>query len=189
MIAGRLQTARLTLVPASASHVLAELDGAEQLGALLGASVPPSWPPGEYDDAARRYFLARLSEAGDEAVGWYGWYAIRTETPAVLIACGGYFGPPDDSGTVEIGYSVCPEWTGLGFATEIAGTLAAHAIRQPGVRRVLATTTLANPASIRVLERSGFTASASGPEPDSVRFEYAASSVHSTRSLQGDDSA
>jgi RimJ/RimL family protein N-acetyltransferase len=154
-----LRTPRLTLVPATAAHVAAELASADAFAALLGVAVPASWPPGEYDAAAQRYFLDCLARAGEAGVGWYGWYAIRgadAEAPATVVAGGGYFGPPTDTGVVELGYSVCPEWRGRGYARELAGALAAHAARQPGVMRVIAHTTAANPTSIRVLEGSGF---------------------------------
>jgi [ribosomal protein S5]-alanine N-acetyltransferase len=175
MITTELHTEHLTLVPASARHVAAELEGPSSLAALLGADVPASWPPGEYDEDAQQYFLECLTAAGAAGVGWYSWYAVRPaelETPRTLVGGGGYFGPPTDEGLVEIGYSVCPEWRGLGFATQLASALAAHAARQPGVTRIVAHTTETNPASIQVLERSGFLAAGAGEEPGSVLFEY-----------------
>jgi RimJ/RimL family protein N-acetyltransferase len=41
------------------------------------------------------------------------------------------------------------------------------------VTRVVAHTTAANPASVAVLERSGFVAAGAGAEPGTLRFEYA----------------
>lgn len=117
-----MRTPCLTLVPASAAHVEAELAGAAPFAALLGAEVPGSWPPGEYDEPAQRYFLDRVSQAGEARVGWYG----------------------------------------------------GHAARRPGVTLVQAHTTAANPASVRVLERSGFLPAGAGAEPGTLRFEYAA---------------
>lgn len=170
-----LRTAHLSLVPASAAHVRAELAGEGAFESLLGAAVPMSWPPGEYDLSAQEYFLERLTASGDEGVGWYGWYAVRVadaEAPATVVACGGYVGPPTPEGTVELGYSVCPEWRGRGYATELTRALAMHAAGRPGVARVVAHTTAANPASIAVLHRSGFVPAGPGEYPDTLRFEY-----------------
>ena len=178
MVATALRTARLTLVPSTAGHIRAELTGVAEFGALLGATVPASWPPGEYDEAAQRYFLDCLIAAGDAGVGWYGWYAIRDaddEAPTTVVAGGGYFGPPTDEGIVEIGYSVCPEWRSRGYATELAGALSAHAMRQPGVMRVIAHTPIDDPASMRVLAGSGFVPAGGGADPGLLRFEYALS--------------
>lgn len=171
-----LRTRQLRLVPASVEHLRAELAGDDSFSQLLRAQVPPSWPPGEYDVDAQRYFLDCLESAGDDGVGWYGWYAVRPAddlTPCTLVAGGGYFGPPAADGIVEIGYSVCPESRRRGYATEIATVLAAHASRLPGVTLVIAHTTLDNPGSVAVLERSGFVAVGAGTETDTIRFEYA----------------
>jgi [ribosomal protein S5]-alanine N-acetyltransferase len=171
-----LHTLHLTLRAATAADVASELSGREAFATRLGVAVPESWPPGEYDEAAQRHFLARLTGAGPAGVGWYGWYAIRpadVHAPATVVAGGGYFGPPSPEGVVELGYSVCPEWRGRGYATELASALAAHAARQPGLTAVIAHCTTANPASIRVLERSGFVRSGAGEAPGTLRFVFA----------------
>lgn len=168
-----LRTERLDLVPATLELVEADLDSPLALGKLLGAAVPPSWPPGEYDHDAMEFFRDRLSESAG-AVGWYGWYAIlRTDDGGgpVVVGSGGYFGPPGPDGVVEIGYSVAPEFRVRGFATELVRALVSRAFSVPGVVRVVAHTTDANPGSVLVLERSGFTRAGAGSEPGTVRFE------------------
>ncbi len=168
-----LRTAQLILMASSPGRVRAELTGRTAFSALLGAHVPDSWPPGEYDRDAQHFFQEQHAAMGDAGAGWFGWYAIRDatdDTPRTVVACGGYFGPPGDDGAVEIGYSVCPEWTGRGFATEIAQALAAHALQRPGVTLVQAHTSPDNPASIAVLERSGFANTGPGVQPDTLRF-------------------
>ncbi len=168
-----LQTSRLLLVDTSPEHLRAELTGNAAFGTLLNAQVPASWPPGEYDRDAQRFFLEQHAALGDAAAGWFGWYAIlpaSDQTPRTVVACGGYFGPPGRDGVVEIGYSVCPEFTGRGFGSEIAQALADRALRLPGVSLVQAHTSPDNPASIAVLERSGFVQMGPGAQPDTIRF-------------------
>lgn len=169
-----LQTARLDLVAATVEHLSAELENPQQLRTLLGSDIPPSWPPGEYDHHAMAFFHARLTEGGSAVAGWYGWYAIRQATvdhPATLVASGGYFGPPSADGTVELGYSVVPEWRGHGYATELVNALSTRAFNVPEVRRILAEANVANAASIAVLERCGFRRVGAGHEPGYVRFQ------------------
>jgi RimJ/RimL family protein N-acetyltransferase len=169
-----LQSPRLTLIAATLAHVRTELESPEQLAALLGAVVSTEWPTGEYDRDAMEFFGARLEEGGEEVVGWYGWYAVRlpdVEGPPTLVGAGGYFGPPDAEGTVEIGYSVLPEWQRRGYASEIVRVLVEHAFAFARVERVIAHTTEANPASIAVLLRCGFDAAGAGRESGTVRFE------------------
>ena len=169
-----MRTARLDLVAARLEHLEAELESLERFRDLLRVVVPASWPPGEYDRHAIGYFHDRLAE-GDGAVAvWYVWYAIRRPTddgPAILVGCGGYFGPPLDDGTVEIGYSVVPEWRRHGFATELVHALTKRAFHVPGVRRILAEVAIENVASIGVLTRCGFCRMGTGREPHYDRFQ------------------
>jgi [ribosomal protein S5]-alanine N-acetyltransferase len=170
----RIQTARLDLAAASLKHLDAELESPQRFKCLLGAEIPRSWPPGEYDRHAISYFHDRLMEVGDTLADWYVWYAIRRATadrPATLVACGGYFGPPSADGTVEIGYSVVPEWRRHGFATELVQALTTRAFDDPSVRRILAETTVENAASIGVLTRCGFRRMGTGREPHYDRFQ------------------
>lgn len=175
-----IHTKRLALIPSSAKHVRAELESHNAIGEMLNASVPASWPPGQYDRDAQEFFLEALQAGGDTVVGWYGWYAVRRASDAeraVLIGSGGYFGPPAEDGTVEIGYSVCPEWCGQGFATELARALVAHAFELVGVTRVIAHTNLDNPASVAVLNGSGFTQASLSDQPDTLLFQCTSANV------------
>jgi RimJ/RimL family protein N-acetyltransferase len=169
-----LRSERLTLIASTLAHVRTELESPEQLGALLRAAVSSEWPTGEYDRDAMEFFRARLEEGGEEVEGWYGWYAVReadSDGPRALVGAGGYFGPPDGEGTVEIGYSVLPEWQRRGYVSEIVRMLLQHAFTFSQVERVIAHTTEANPASISVLLRSGFRAAGTGSESGTLRFE------------------
>ena len=167
-----IRTRRLDLVPATLSLVEADIQSPEALGHLLGAVVPASWPPGEYDRSAMEFFRDRLSQ-NPEAVGWYGWYAVhRAVEPhgAVLVGSGGYFGPPGADGVAAIGYSIVPESRALGFATELVQALVSRAFSKPEVLRVIAHTTPTNLGSVRVLERCGFTLVGPGSEPGTVQY-------------------
>jgi RimJ/RimL family protein N-acetyltransferase len=169
-----LRSARLTLVAATLEHVRTELDAPHSLATLLGAEVSDDWPTGEYDRDAMEFFRERLEEGGEAAAGWYGWYAVRAadaDGPRALVGAGGYFGPPDDDGRVEIGYSVLPGWQRRGYASEIVRALVAQAFSFPQVRLVVAHTTAANTASVAVLARSGFVQAGSGADPETIRFE------------------
>jgi ribosomal-protein-alanine N-acetyltransferase len=170
-----LRTERLDIIAATADHLRAELEDRERFARMLGAVVPTSWPPGEYDRDAQEFFLERLLQTGPSGAGWFGWYAVRRATggdPPILVAGGGYFGPPGADGTVEIGYSVVPEWAGHGYATELSRALLARAAATPGVRQVVAHTRKDNVASIRVLAHCGFVADGDGPEAGNLRFAW-----------------
>jgi RimJ/RimL family protein N-acetyltransferase len=167
-----IRTERLDLVAAALVHLEAELESPQRLEAMLSAHVPEGWPPGEYDRPAIEFFRDRLAE-NPAAEGWYGWYAIERPAEsgeAVVVGAGGYFGPPDADGVVEIGYSVLPAFQGRGYATELVGALVARAFATPGIARVIAHTFPGNAGSIKVLERAGFAAAGPGREPGTLRF-------------------
>ena len=162
-------TERLTLLPASVALARAEIADRGEFVRLLQASVPDNWPPESAADALPM-FLGWL-EAAPEQAGWFGWYALARGAGApTLVASGGFLGPPQD-GTVHIGYSVLPQFQRTGYATELVGGLVRWAFAQPGVSRIAAETEWANPASARVLEKSGFIVSGVATEPGGARFE------------------
>lgn len=170
----RLSANRLELIATTLDHICAEIKAPEHLALLLNAQVEAGWPPGEYDQDALEFFRDRLKEGGVSAVGWYSWYAVLRgilNQPSVLVGAGGYFGPPDEKGEVEIGFSVMPSWQGLGYATEIARMLIENAFSDIRVQRVIAHTTSANPASCRVLEKCRFNCVFENEESGNNRFE------------------
>jgi RimJ/RimL family protein N-acetyltransferase len=167
-----IETRRLRLVPATVALARAEIGDRSEFARLLNASVPDNWPPETAADALP-LFLDWL-EAAPDAVGWFSWYALAADgasaTP-ILVAGGGFLGPPQDL-TVRIGYSVLPEFQGRGYATEMVTGLVRWAMEQPGVARIVAETEWANPASARVLIKAGFVEGREATEPCGARFEF-----------------
>ena len=166
-----IETAGLKLVPATVALARAEIADRGEFARLLGASVPDNWPP-EILAEALPLLLSSL-EAAPDRVGWFNWYALAVgddPTAPVLVASGGFMGPPQD-GTVVIGYSVLPQFQGRKYATEMVSGLVEWAMGQPGVVRVVAETEWANPASVRVLTKAGFAPVGSATEPGGARFE------------------
>jgi len=171
-----LVTERLTLIPATVPLARAELADREQFARLLSATVPDNWPPESVVDALP-LFLGWL-EAAPDAIGWFGWYALlRSETePPVLVGGGGLLGPPQE-GVVQTGYSVLPQFQKRGFATELVRGLIGWAFAHPEVTRIVAETEWANPASVRVLQKTGFVEVGPASEPGGTRFELRAKPV------------
>jgi RimJ/RimL family protein N-acetyltransferase len=170
-----VQTPRLLMLAASRALLTAELHKPQYFPVLLGAALPASWPPGDYDREAMQYFLERLTVGGREAAGWYNWYALRKaegDTPRTLVGSGGFMGPPDAAGTAEIGYSIADEWRGQGLGIELVSGLVQQAAATGQVRRLVARARADNPASQQVLVRNGF--APVGPAAEGhVRFERA----------------
>ena len=167
-----IQTPRLTLISADLGLLDAELAGHMILAKVLGAQIPTDWPPGEYDSDAVGWVIAQLAVATESQKDWHAWYVLLNSKPGtlpILISAAGYFGPPNELGMVEIGYSVCQEYRNRGFATEISKALRDRAFGCPEVQYVQARTTADNAASLKVLRKSGFEAAESA-EPEYVRY-------------------
>ena len=169
-----IETPRLTLVAGTAIRHAAELEDAMALGPLLGAEVPADWPPadGEYDRDAIGFFLRELIQAPD-VIGWHSFYVVARAEPGVrarLVASAGYFGPPDDRGSVEIGYTVVAEHRGRGYASEAVQALVTRAFER-GATRVLAHTRPDNLPSIAVLTKCRFQPIAVTERSGMVGFE------------------
>lgn len=170
----QLETERLLLVASTLEIARAEARDRDELARILGAVVHPAWPPSDYDQAARD-FLLRSLEGKPDAYGFLAWcWMARPEGAGerpILIGGGGFKGPPDDTGTVEIGYSIVPEYYGRGLATEAVGAMTAWAFGHPAIRRVIAETLPELAASRRVLEKTGFALTGEPPnDPRSLRY-------------------
>ena len=169
---GVIVTSRLKLIPATVALARAEINDRSEFARLLEATVPDNWPPESLADALP--LLLGWLEAAPDHVGWFGWYALAVgddfATPR-LVGSGGFLGPPT-SGTVEIGYSVLPQFQRQGYANEMVGGLVGWALRWPGVVRVGAETEWDNRASVRVLTKVGFHPSGLPKVPNGLRFEY-----------------
>jgi RimJ/RimL family protein N-acetyltransferase len=152
-------TDRLDLIATNLEHINIELNTPHLLAQVLNVEINDEWPTGEYDKDALEYFRDQLEKYGEGFVGWLGWYAIKRATDnysAILIAGGGYFGPPSETGEVEIGYSVIPSYQRQGYATEIVNALVDIAVKDSRVKRIIARTEDGNIVSRSVLEKAGF---------------------------------
>jgi RimJ/RimL family protein N-acetyltransferase len=143
-----VQTARLQLRPLADEDLdaLVELDGFAAVREAVDpfADLIPEDPLARRDYerrfVGRTDFLGAVERSSGRLVGWF-----QVEPAA------------DAPGEIELGYRLRPDAWGHGYATEGARALLADALGRAAVRRVYAHALLANPASLRVLERIGMT--------------------------------
>jgi RimJ/RimL family protein N-acetyltransferase len=172
----RIHTARLVLIPATADTLRAELEGIPALAAALAAEVPEEWPPDLYDENATRWSLAALERDPGFAV-WGLYYVARSVDGGNhlrVIGTGGFKGPPDASGTVELGYAILASHRRRGYAREAVDGWLARAFADPHVNLVIAHTLTELVPSIAVLRSAGFSFAGRGDDPDepnAVRYE------------------
>jgi len=121
------------------------------LARTLGCDVADGWVV--FAPSLRR---VRDVLAVDPDSARWGPRLFVVDAPRTLVGWGGFKGPPDDAGAVEIGYAIAPAWEGRGVATAAAAALVEEAWATPEVRAVTAHTLVGAGASVRVLEKLGF---------------------------------
>jgi RimJ/RimL family protein N-acetyltransferase len=86
----------------------------------------------------------------------YGTFVIVEQASGQAVGTIGFFGPPDGTGTVMIGYGLVEPARGHGYATEALRALVGYTARQPAAKRMVADTEKDNVPSQRVLVKAGF---------------------------------
>jgi RimJ/RimL family protein N-acetyltransferase len=82
---------------------------------------------------------------------------VWDERRRAAVGRAGYHGPPDASGTVEIGYAIVPAHRRRGYARAALGLLLERAAREPSVRTVRVSIRPDNAASLATIAGFGFT--------------------------------
>jgi ribosomal-protein-alanine N-acetyltransferase len=164
----RLHTGRLELRPLPPVAAGALPDDRETAARVLGVALPSTWPQADLLDV-----LPSQAAAGPKEEKFGVWVIIERDT-ATVVGDIGFMGPPGLDGSIEVGYSVIPDRRGRGYATEAARAIVDWALRQPGVRMVVAGCDKDNVPSVRTLERIGF--SRTGEAAGQLRWRYASQS-------------
>ena len=171
-----LQSPRLNLIAATTELIKKDIAGREFLAAALGVSVPESWPPDLYGSTVMQFALTQLDDASEQ--GWSFWYLATADEPGELVGICGFKGRPDESGSVEIGYSLLSPYQRQGFATEAVVRLVGWAFSHHNVNEVCAETLPHLTQSIRVLEKNGFRRTGAGSEAGVIRYAINRSSLN-----------
>jgi RimJ/RimL family protein N-acetyltransferase len=146
-----LKTTNLQLLIIERIHVEAFLRNKSELAKILRVSIPNSWPtfPEAFSIPAEE-----SHEANPPTNEWNGFFFIH-QKDNVLVGNGGFYGQPDDSGTVEIGYEIAPEYWNRGFATEAVQAMINFAFAHEEVKAIMAHTLAEKNASNKVLQKVG----------------------------------
>jgi RimJ/RimL family protein N-acetyltransferase len=141
-------TPRLLMVELGVEEAVALVDGRGGSGR--------TWAPGYPDDGAlvAAGFVMTAAKHGRDLES-FGTYEIIRRRDGAVIGAAGFFGPPDETGSVRVGYGLAESARGHGYATEALRGLLDWARGQDGLTCVVADTTRTNQASQRVMERAG----------------------------------
>lgn len=126
----------------------------DRAGALAGVELPG------FFTAERALWLwrYRLGQMDEDPRGapWCVRYAV-VNGEGQAVGHGGFHGPPDPGGMVEVGYAVLPAHRRRGYASATLAELLRRATAAPEARVLRATVTPDNTASLATLAPFGFT--------------------------------
>lgn len=176
-----IRSDRLELIAGNLSLAQAQMDNRAKFAALLDVTIPDEWDFERTAGDTVAYMLNRLQQDETET-GWWNWYFVLQSRVGrrFLIGVGGFQGKPLE-GTVELGFVVMPTYRRRGYATEATRALVGWAFGAPDVLQVFSQTDRGNIASMRVLEKTGFTCL--NPDEDQLYFVLPRSEWKSGKSV------
>lgn len=157
-----LRTARLALEPLRAAHADALFEALRDEALYTWISATP---PDDIEDLRARWARLESRLSPDGSAAWLNWVP-RRERDGVCLGRIDVEVIGDEA--PNVGYMFAPHCWGHGYAREAVGAVVAH-LDALGVGRMVATVTLGNHASCKVLEAVGFTRTRIIPENDTIR--------------------
>jgi RimJ/RimL family protein N-acetyltransferase len=146
---------------------------AGDLGAANAASPVPASPYLAGPACASVWLRRSRQFDADPASAAWVTGIIWDESRKRAVGRAGYHGPPDESGMVEIGYAVDPEFRRRGYARAALEALLERAAREPSVRTVRVTISPDNEPSYRLATQYGFTKTGEQwDEEDGLEYVY-----------------
>jgi RimJ/RimL family protein N-acetyltransferase len=140
-------------------HLSASVFDALARGDLAAANAVSPVPLSEYFTSPDWTGVWKIrSEQVEQDPASAAWVTgvIWDEQRQVAVGRAGYHGPPDESGMVEVGYSVVPAYRRRGYARAALEAMLERAAREPGVTTVRATISPDNTASYNLVSQYDF---------------------------------
>lgn len=142
---------RLVGIPPAAMQALVDGD-VERASRLTGIRLSEFL----VSDDCTWLWRIRLEQAERDPASSY-WVARAAVTEdGEVVGHAGFHGPPDETGMVEVGYTVDPAFRRRGYARAMMRTLLAWASAEPGVTRLRASIAPDNGASLATIRGFGF---------------------------------
>jgi len=142
-----IKTDRLKLIPCDESILQGLIDGNLQKYEIIDG-----WVTDDTQEALP-VFLSMV-KTGESPLGWGMWLMVLKGTN-FIIGGNGFIGKPDKNSSVEIGYSIAPEYRRQGLTLEACSALVKWAFEHEEVKAVKAKCESSNVASIKLLEKLG----------------------------------
>ncbi len=147
-----IRTTRLVLHPMTGEMADAALARDELAFEKIGFHTHGLWPFGDLCDALP-FFIELLH---DHEPDLFGPWVIVLQEEHTIIGDIGFKGPPDENGTIEIGFSIIASERQKGYCYEAADALIEQGRKHTSVQKIIAECLIRNTASARVLHKLHF---------------------------------
>lgn len=146
-----IHTDRLMLITFTAEMMKAALLQKSDLEKVTTYQVADGYPSEMYKEILP-YKIKRYGQYPNENE-WEG--IIVHKENQIIIGDMGFRRRNENQEELELGYSIVPSYQGSGYAAEMAQAILEWGLKQPRIKRIVASCDSDNFASIRVLEKVG----------------------------------
>lgn len=149
-----IQTERLELIPLTLNQLKLWIEDIPTLEKELDCSYKAELMEGFFLDIVKGQYEITLKDPDNYL--WHSFFFLVRKEDRVVVGSADFKDIPNENGEVEIGYGLGKEFEHNGYMTEAAKAMCDWALKQNGVKSVIAETELENFASQNILERCGF---------------------------------
>lgn len=149
-----IQTERLKLTPLSPRLLKLWVEDIPALEKELSCSYEAEPLVGPFLDIVKGQIAITENDADNYL--WHSFWFLIRKTDRVVVGSADFKGVTDDNGEVEIGYGLGKAFEHNGYMTEAVKAMCCWALKQTGVRHIIAETDTDSFASQRILKRCGF---------------------------------
>ncbi len=158
-----LSTPRLVLEPQLVQHASEYFDVMQSEDIYQWISLRP---PTSVEALRARWTRLESRVSLDKSAAWLNWVVRRSSDGQCLGGIDAEITTANEA--TNVGYLFAPGFWGQGYATESVSAVVAH-LSAMGVTRMVATVTVGNEASSRVLEKVGFVRTRVLRDHDTIR--------------------
>jgi len=163
-----MSAAAVRLQPFTTPLLVALQEHRSTYAAAFPYALSPDWPNADFLDALGSFIDSRATRPVDEE--WI--FLILDTAESRVVGELGAKGPPTAAGEIEVGYGIAQSQRGRSYATGALEAFIALAFSREGVRCLTAECLADNPASIRVLEKCGFSRAGTGVSPEGALIKW-----------------
>lgn len=149
-----IETERLMLIPLSPKLLRLWAQDIEALDKELSCSYMAEPMDGFFLDIVRHQL--EITEKDPDNYLWHSFWLLMRKSDRVIVGSADFKDVPNTFCEVEIGYGLGAAFQHNGYMTEAVMAMCEWALKQEGVKAVIAETDLDGYASQRILGRCGF---------------------------------